>query len=78
MRDEKCDKCGGSGKAIDQHQTAKQLRALRESHNVSAVAVAARMGFTPAFIGDLEHGRRNWTPDKVISYKLAISKEINR
>lgn len=46
---------------IDHKATGEAVREFREQHKVSLREVARRLGISPAFLSDLERGRRNWT-----------------
>lgn len=67
-----CDKCGGSGRLPDNQQIGKQMRQARELSGHSQREVARRMGFSAAYINDLEFGRRRWTPRASEIYRRAI------
>lgn len=66
-----CQCCGGSGQEIDHKSVGVEMRALRLKANFTQEAVAKEMGYTGAYICDLEKGRRYWTPALIEIYKRA-------
>lgn len=46
---------------IDQEEAAKTIRGLREKAGMSIRRLAAELGFSAAFVSDMELGRRNWS-----------------
>lgn len=72
VKSEPCDRCGGTGKAIDQLATGQRLRAERKTRRVSLAIVAEQMGYSVSFVSDLEFGRRLWSGDKINAYEKAI------
>lgn len=71
---EPCAHCAGSGYDINQADTAKSLRDLREAFGLSAKGVAAEMGNSPQYVADLELARRPWTGPLATRYVAAVSK----
>lgn len=63
-----CQKCGGTGKQID-HDV---LVAKRHASGKTLSAVASKMGISIAYLSDMEHGRRNWSPDLLRRFELAL------
>lgn len=51
----------------------RELRELRVARKITLGKVAARMKFTPAYISDLERGKRNWNNDLIAQFKKAVS-----
>lgn len=49
------------------------MKALRESAGLSQAKVAAKMGFAPPYLCDLENGNRNWRPELIVKYRKAVS-----
>ena len=74
LKTKSCRCCDGSGKQYDHRSVGREMTAYRKSENVSQVQVAKRMGYTTAFICDLEHGRRNWRTDLIEAYRKACKK----
>lgn len=62
-----CSRCGGSGRAWTTDPAT--LRARREWAGLSLREFARRIGFTPAYISDVELGRRNATDAIVAQYE---------
>lgn len=56
-----CPKCGGTGEIHDDIVLGMRLRKSRETAGVTLREAAKRMGITPAYLCDLEHGRRSWS-----------------
>lgn len=53
-----CSRCGGTGREMDWRDLGRRVRAAREKAGLSLRSVAARVGCSPAYLSDLEHGRR--------------------
>jgi transcriptional regulator with XRE-family HTH domain len=49
---------------IDNLETGRRVRKERNSKGTSLRKLANLMGIQPAFLSDLELGRRNWTQDR--------------
>ncbi len=58
---------------IDHVAAGAAMRAMREKKKVSLRAVATRLGFSPAYVSDLELGKRNWDKDKAAKFIAAIN-----
>jgi predicted transcriptional regulator len=52
-----CPKCGGSGQIEVPNRTA--LKEVREKYGMSVRGLARGVGYSAAFISDVELGRRN-------------------
>ncbi len=52
------------------------MRAIREKHHVSLRCLASKMGISHQFLTKLEHGEKGWTKDKVVSFKMGITKVL--
>lgn len=59
-------------KQIDHKKTGIIARNKRVRVGLSLRAVARKMKVSPAFLSDLERGRRNWTEEKVVDFSRAI------
>jgi len=57
---------------IDHAATSKAARAIREKAGLSVREVARRMGFSAAYISDLELGKRHWSRSKSILFERAV------
>lgn len=66
-----CDKCNGTGRVIDQVEFGNSMRQMREKREVSLSNVAIAMGFSKAYISDLELGRRGWNMTLIQAFKEA-------
>lgn len=67
-----CPRCEGSGRIKDPSVTGRQMRALRKASGKSLRHVAGAMRLSPAYISDLELGRRGWADDLIERYKRAV------
>ncbi len=67
-----CARCGGKGRQIDQVKFGQEMRDLREAKRIKLSWVAAKLGFSPAYISDLEKGKRAWNPRLISSFKSAV------
>jgi len=54
---------------IDQLEAAKTIRDMREKAGMSLRRLAKELGFSAAFVSDMELNRRNWSPK---NFTLAI------
>lgn len=46
---------------IDNLKAGEEIRREREVANISLRTLAKRMGFSAAYLSDMERGRRNWS-----------------
>lgn len=68
-RDEQlCPRCNGSGLVAQ----GSSLRRLREDAGLTLREVARRMGYSAAYVCDIEHGRRGVTGKLASQYKSAL------
>jgi transcriptional regulator with XRE-family HTH domain len=74
----KCDKCGGTGKALNHLKLGRELRLLRKKHRIPLMRVADLMGFTRSYLSELELGKRNWSASLETQYRLALSLEVKK
>ena len=58
---------------VDHVQTGQNMSAFRRVAGISLREIARRMKLSAPYISDLEHGRRNWTQDKLESYRAALN-----
>ncbi len=56
----------------DDEKVGLILRAKRERAKMSLRTVAAKLGFSAAYVSDLERGKRAWTDAKVADYLAAL------
>ena len=66
-----CERCGGTGRVPSENAGAV-LRTEREKARVSLAMVAAAMEISPAYLGDLERGNRDWSNRRVEQFRAAI------
>jgi transcriptional regulator with XRE-family HTH domain len=59
----------------DREYTAASMRRLREKAGVSLRAVARRLGYSAAYVSDLELGRREWREKLIGDYVVAVDAE---
>ena len=52
----------GHGARADPVSIGQAMRRLREGRGLTLRAMADRLGYSPAYISDLELGRRRWSP----------------
>ncbi len=57
---------------IDHIATGAKARESREKLNLSLRSVARKMGYSAAFISDLERGRRNWDKPLTQNFSKAL------
>lgn len=58
---------------IDHASTGAKARELRISKKKSLRSVAIKLRFSPAFLSDLERGRRNWNAELLKRYTRALT-----
>lgn len=68
-----CRYCSGTGKEIDSVSVGNEMLALRKAKDVKQCNVAEFMGYSAAYISDLEKGKRGWSDRLIASYKSAIT-----
>ena len=66
--------CTKTVKLIDSGPTGAKARALRITAGISLRDMAKRMNFTPAYVSDLECGKRNWSKSLVEKYERALNR----
>lgn len=54
--------------AIDHKATGAFWRIIRERYGFSLRDMAKRLEFSPAYLSDLEQGKRNWSIEKESQY----------
>lgn len=69
MKKEHCGRCGGKG-WVEGHSAlrAKRLRIKKATLR----SVARLMNASPAYLSDLERGKRNWNADLVSRFEVAL------
>jgi len=67
-----CPKCDGKGEIKDPAETGRQMRALRKAAGKGLRQIAGAMDFSPAYVSDLELGRRGWSEELIERYKKAV------
>lgn len=59
---------------IDHAQTGSGMRKLREAQSISLRAASRSMVVSPAYLSDLELGKRNWSDALMKRYEAALAK----
>jgi len=60
---------------IDHVKAGASIRALRTGKGMSLRTLSLKMGYrNPAFLSDLERGRRNWTEERFAKAVKLLSK----
>lgn len=67
-----CPRCNGTGRLADDKLTGAKMRSMREAKTLTLREVARRMGFSPAYVCDLELGRRIWNTKVTELYLTAL------
>jgi predicted transcriptional regulator len=71
--DTHCDRCGGTGRKVQQIKLGHRLRGVRLSASKTQLEVANALQISTAFLYDLEFGRRHWSIRLVEGYLKACS-----
>lgn len=71
-RDPRTEDCAYCRHEVDHASLGHDLRAEREKVGLSQKEVAYAIGLSPAYLCDLELGRRSWTAGRVAKYLAAI------
>jgi plasmid maintenance system antidote protein VapI len=61
-----CPRCKGCGKVQDPRAVGEHMRSKREEKRLSLRSVAKAAKITPAYLSDMELGRRNFTPEMLM------------
>jgi len=67
-----CSRCHGTGLEIDPVAVGAAMRAKRIAAKHSLRSVAGFMGFSAAYISDLERGNRAFSEELITVYEKAI------
>jgi len=59
-RDGLCSRCGGTGLEVDDREIGAEMRQAREHADLSLREMSRRLLLSPAYVSDLELGRRRW------------------
>lgn len=74
----RCPLCGGCGTIADDRELGQALKKHREASGVTLREVGRRLGFSAAYISDLEHGRRAWKAEKIEAFLKACGSSNHR
>jgi len=55
-----CPRCKGSGQVVDDRVVGAAYRVRRLAQNVTLRDMAGRCDWSPAYLSDLELGKRTW------------------
>lgn len=69
-----CERCEGTGQTLDHAGVGRLIRSRRESIRITLRAAAKGIGISPAYLCDLERGRRPWTIERAIEFDAKIQK----
>lgn len=69
---EKCERCAGRGRLIPDAVLGPELRGRRDEAGVLKEAMAKACGISPAYLYDLERGKRHWDPELIVKYEKAL------
>lgn len=69
-----CTRCNGSGIEADWLNIGAGMRARREKLGIGLNSLARQLGLTPAYLSDMERGRRAWRGPKA----LKVAKFLDR
>lgn len=58
-----CEKCWGTGEAVDHEKLGKKARKRRRRAGFSLKQAAVVLGVSEAMLCLLENGKRNWTKE---------------
>lgn len=67
-----CPKCDGRGEVPDPAAQGRLMRTLRKARGKGLREIASAMGFSPAYVSDLELGRRGWNGELILKYRKAV------
>lgn len=65
MKTPKCKRCGGTGIEPDQPKIASDMREKRLALGLTLATLSQHLGISAAFLSDMEHGKRAWSPERV-------------
>ena len=74
MKVKPCRCCGGTGDEIDNVAVGIDMRWKRKASGMSLRAMANGLGFTSAYLSDLENGKRNWRKSLIDYYEAIYDK----
>lgn len=57
----KCQKCKGAGAIENPAYVGQFFRKRREAKDIGLRELARRMKISPAYLSELEHGKRRWS-----------------
>jgi len=67
-----CPRCGGSGTILDDRAFGDLMREARKARGLSVREIARRVKWSPAYVSDLELGKRMWTHAKHKRYEAGL------
>jgi ribosome-binding protein aMBF1 (putative translation factor) len=60
-----CQVCAGSGRLYDDVEVGKMIREAREHAEVGLRQLARAIGWSPAYLSKLEHGKQQWNIQRI-------------
>lgn len=67
-----CPRCGGKGEILEDKAVGAEMRAARKKAGLTLWVVGRRLGWSAAYVSDLELGKRGWTAERQRTYLEAI------
>lgn len=68
-----CQRCNGTGVEPDPKTIGDTMRRLREKSGLTQTVVAERMGYSKAYLSDMELGRRAFGAVQIRKFKEALT-----
>lgn len=68
-----CSACEGTGHLFDDARLGAVLQRERQGHGLTQQRVAKALGFSAAYLRDLEYGRRKWSHNLASRYLAALA-----
>ena len=66
MKREPCHRCNGTGEEADWLSIGAGMRKRREALGIGLNSLARQLDLTPAYLSDMELGRRAWRGPKAL------------
>ena len=70
----KCPRCGGTGEIRDDRDIGAEFRKRREKAGMSGRQMAVELGYSAAYLSDLELGRRRLSPRMIKDYERVLKR----
>lgn len=69
MKTKPCHCCNGTGTEMDHAAIGKRCRDIRVGNKISLRELARQLGYSAAYLSDLEKGKRNWRRELIEKYE---------